>query len=112
MMRGMSRAQRRYAKTVERQDRGYSGPLRNVQRVVDSDWMSQFEAAEMLGVSLLRVGFLIQGLSLEPAHNEAGQAGVTVKSVHRERQRRADAGPLRRAAILIRDVARSLVRGL
>ena len=74
--------------------------------------MSQFDAADALGVSLARIGFLIQGASLEPVHNAARRAGVTVSSVEKERRRREGAGPLRRAKLFVVDVLRSLAGGI
>ena len=106
-----SRAERRREKAIERQNRGYyAGPL--AETVEDDQWVSQFDAAEILGISLLRVGFLIQGGRLEPVHNPSRQAGVSRQTVKRERQRRADAGALRRAWLFAADVARGLWRGL
>lgn len=102
-------AESRRKKAIERQDRGY-GLL--AETVEDEQWVSQFDAADILGISLMRVGFLIQGGRLEPVHNPSGQAGVSRQTVERERQRRADAGALRRAWLFAADVARSLWRGL
>lgn len=74
--------------------------------------MSQFDAASELAVSLARVGFLIQGGTLDPAHNSAGEAGVTVESVERQRRRRHGAGVVRRMWLLAVDAVRSLGRGI
>lgn len=99
-------------KAEERQDRGYQGALASVPTVPDDEWRSQFDAATALGVSLKRVGFLIHAGSLDPVHNQLGQAGVSASSVDLERQRRADAGPIRRAGFFVLDTLRSLARGI
>jgi hypothetical protein len=103
-------AERRRTKVIERQNRGYAGLL--AETVEDDQWVSQFDAADILGISLMRVGALIQGGRLKPVHNTPRQAGVSLQTVERERQRRADAGALRRAWLFAADVARSLLRGL
>jgi hypothetical protein len=103
----------RLNRTVERQDKGYPEPLRSlVPTVEDEHWTSQFEAADVLGLSLMRIGFLIQSGQLEPVHNAAGQAGVSTASVKRETHRRGGAGPVRRFLLATLDVLRSLARGL
>lgn len=56
-MRSSRESRRR--KAIERQNRGYAGLL--AETVEDEQWVSQFDAADILGISLLRVGFLIQG---------------------------------------------------
>jgi hypothetical protein len=100
-------------KTLERQDKGYPEPLRSHTPTVDGEqWMSQFQAADALGVSMMRVGLLIQSGQLEPVHNPAGQAGVSTTSVKREQQRRHGAGPVRRLRLGVLDALRSLARGV
>lgn len=37
--------------------------------VSEDDWMSQFDAAEDLAVSIALISFLIQGRRLEPVHD-------------------------------------------
>jgi hypothetical protein len=104
---------RRVKKTLERQDKGYPEPLRSHTPTVDGEqWMSQFQAADALGVSMMRVGLLIQSGQLEPVHNPAGQAGVSTTSVKREQQRRHGAGPVRRLRLGVLDALRSLARGV
>jgi hypothetical protein len=100
-------------KAIERQDQGYPEPLRRTALTVDDEhWISQFDAADALRVSMARVGFLIQGRRLEAAHNAAGQAGVSRASVEREAQLRANARPARRAWLFVTDVVRSVARGI
>ena len=66
--------------------------------------MSQFEVAERLGVSMARVGFLIQGGQIEPVHDSGGRAGVRRESVDREAARRSDAGILKRFRLFVTDL--------
>ena len=103
---------RRQRKAVERQNRGYPAALRSARTVDDNDWISQFDAADRVGVSMARIGFLIQGGRLEPVHNAAGQAGVFKKTVEREATRRDGASPLKRAWFLLADLGCSLAKGI
>lgn len=103
---------RRRARAEGRQDAGYRAALASAPTVGDDEWVSQFDAGQALHISLSRVGFLIQGRRLRPAHNAAGQAGVTRASVDAERPRREGARIGRRAWLFIADVAGSLVRGI
>jgi hypothetical protein len=52
--------------------------------VTSGDFLSQHDAAKVLGVSVLRVGWLIACAHLDPADGPSGEAGVTVASVERE----------------------------
>lgn len=99
---------RRHRKAIERQMGGYRVSLRSAPTVEDNEWVSQFDAADRMGVSMARVGFLIQGGRLEPAHNQAGEAGVRKPGVDREAARRSGAGHLRRGWLLLGDFGRSL----
>ncbi|MDP9386859.1 MAG: hypothetical protein M3Q48_02755 [Actinomycetota bacterium] len=57
----MTSEDRRRRRALERQDKGYPGALgRSVPTVSDEEWVSQFDAARQLEVSMARVGFLIQ----------------------------------------------------
>lgn len=104
---------RRHQKAIERQDRGYPGALgRTVPTVTDDEWMSQFDAAEDLAVSMARIGFLIQGRQLEPVHDGRGRAGGRRSSVDREADRRAGVGTLKKVRIFLADVGRSLAGGI
>jgi len=103
---------RRRQKAIERQDRGYPAQMGAVPLVEDDLWISQFEAAEILDIAMLRIGLLIQIDRLEPVHNSAGQGGVTRSSVARELARRADAGFLKRVRNSVSDFARSLARSI
>lgn len=76
------------------------------------EWTSQIDAAEALGVSVPRIGFLIAGQRLDAVHNAEGHAGVSAGSVAKERDRRANAGLLRRLWLLISDTGRALARGI
>ena len=73
---------------------------------------SQFDAADRIGVSMVRIGFLVQSGHLEPVHNAAGQAGVSRETVERETAHRADAGPIRRAWLLLAVAGRSFARSV
>jgi len=98
---------------VERQDAGYPEPLRRrVPVVAPEEWASQFEAAETLGIGLFRIGALLSAGTLEPVHDRAGRAGVSRRSLERERTARSSAGPVRRAWLFVTDVLRSLARGI
>lgn len=104
---------RRHHKALERERAGYPGPTgRRVKTVDDAGWMSQFDAADIIGISTARVGLLIQNGRLTPVHNAAGHAGVSTASVRGEQQRRDGAGVLRRTWFLVGDVVRSLLGGL
>jgi hypothetical protein len=59
--------------------------------VPDEEWISQYGAAEALGISLRRVVWRIMGDHLDAAQNSEGVAGVTRTSVERDRQWTADA---------------------
>jgi hypothetical protein len=92
---------------------GYPEPLRShVPTVEDEHWISQLESADVLGVSVMRVGFLIQSGQLEPVHNTEGQAGVSTASVEREAHRRDGAGLVRRIGLAVSDALRSIGRGV
>jgi len=74
-----------HRRAVERQDKGYPSSLRRrVVSVTDSEWVSQFDAAERLHISMWAVGSYISTGRLTPAENPAGQAGVTGASVDAE----------------------------
>lgn len=72
----------------------------NAPTVDDGEWLSQGEAARQLRVGAgLRIGMLIVNERLQPAHNSAGEAGVTLSSVAAEltwRQQASLWGRLRR----------------
>jgi len=59
--------------------------------VAAGDFLSQYDAAKILGVSVLRVGWLIACENLDPADGPSGEAGVTVASVECEARWRANA---------------------
>lgn len=104
---------RRRRKALDRQNRGYPGALGGSVPVVgDEDWVSQFDAAERLGVGLGRIGLLIQGGRLNAVHDQRGRAGVDRPSVEREANKRAGASTLRRAWLLFADVGRGFARGI
>ena len=108
----MREGTRWYRKAVERQNRGYPAPFSSARAVDDGGWFSQFDAADRLGVSMMRIGFLIQNGRLEAVHNASGQGGVLRATVEREAARRADAGPMRRVWLLLMDIGRSLAHGI
>ncbi|MDP9403494.1 MAG: DNA-binding protein [Actinomycetota bacterium] len=104
-MRWLDRERERlYEQAVRRQNAGYPSPMGRVLSVPDEEWLSQFEAAERLGIGMFRVGVLIANGHLVAAENATGQAGVTGASVEREQHWRSSAGIVRRAGRLIRDV--------
>ena len=74
-----------HRRAVQRQDKGYSASLRRrVVSVTDAEWVSQFDAAERLHISMWAVGSYISTGRLTPAENPAGQGGVTRVSVEAE----------------------------
>lgn len=96
-------------KTVERQDRGYPSALaRRVVLVGPDEWVSQFDAAAALEVSMFRIGLLVTNRKLTPVQNAQGQAGVSLDSVERERLRRSGVGALQKGALLVGDLALTL----
>lgn len=100
---------RAMAKSIERQNKGYSPALGQRVELVGSDaWLSQFDAATTLRVSVFRIGLLVTNRKLTPVQNAQGQAGVSVDSVERERLRRVGVGALRRGALLVGDLAGTL----
>lgn len=97
----------------ERQAKGYPEPMRRSVRIVPSDeWASQMEAAERLGISVLRVGALVDAGTLEPVHDPAGQGGVSRQSLERESNARSGAGFLARLRYALLDAVRALARGI
>ena len=52
----------------------------------DDEWLSQYDAARELGISVLRVGWRLACENLTPAHNSRREAGVTRASVVRDRE--------------------------
>ncbi len=87
----MEIGERVHRRAVERQDKGYPSSLRRrVVLVTDSEWVSQFDAAERLHISMWAVGSYISTGRLTPAENPAGQAGVTGASVDEEAEWRHD----------------------
>jgi len=79
------RRQRSHERAIARQDRGYRASWRRLAVAVPADdWVSQFDAAERLGVSVNRVGLRLYAGFLEPAENPVGQAGVTKRSLEHE----------------------------
>lgn len=61
------------------------------QVAAQDQWLSQAEAAQRLNVGVLRISWAIACENLDPANNPAGEAGVTLTSVDREIQWRANA---------------------
>lgn len=55
-----------------------------VAQVSDVDWVSQFDAAERLDLSMWAIGQFIATGRLTPEENPAGQAGVTRASIDAE----------------------------
>lgn len=84
-----------------RNTRGYV--LLKVDTVEHDAWMSQAEAARLLGVALIRVGMLIANRRLIPAEDPAGRAGVTTASVQAEEIWRAKATKRAKLARLLKD---------
>ena len=80
--------------------------------VADEDWMSQFDAADRLGIGLGRIGLVIAGGRLIPVHDSCGRAGVQRHSVECEAERREGAGEFRSACLLLADIGRSLLRSI
>ncbi len=77
--------ERVHRRAVERQDKGYSASMRRrVVSATDAEWVSQFDAAERLHISMWAVGSYISTGRLTPAENPAGQGGVTRVSVEAE----------------------------
>jgi hypothetical protein len=60
-------------------------------QVLDADWVSQFDAADSLGISLLQVGLLLANGHLDPAEDPEGIAGVTKISLELEKDWRESA---------------------
>ncbi|QEU96753.1 hypothetical protein [Streptomyces kanamyceticus] len=50
----------------------------------DGEWVSQPEAAKLLGVSTGRVVWRLMSENLVPAHDNKGRAGVTRESIERD----------------------------
>jgi hypothetical protein len=76
------------------------------QPVSQDQWMSQVEAAERLNVNIFRVGWAIACENLDPADSPEGEAGVTVASVDREVEWRANATWTARVRRAIRSTVR------
>jgi hypothetical protein len=74
-----------------------------VSRVDDDAWISQPDAAQLLGVTVIRIGALIACGHLAPAENSAGQAGVTTASVRTETEWRQTAPIRAKLTLLIKD---------
>lgn len=110
----MSRAgNRRHARAIQRQDAGYPEPLAlNVRTVTLGEWASQFEAAEQLHISQLRLGSLVSAGTLEPVHDPAGRAGVSRESLDRERQLRSQGGALARLKYAVTDFLKAIANGI
>lgn len=105
-----ARSAHRRRRALERQQKGYPAAL-GFPSVPDQEWVGQLDAAERLGVSLVRLAFLIQSGQLEPVHNVARHAGVSRRSLERQERRRVGAGLARRAWIFAVDCVHSLARG-
>ena len=71
--------------------------------VTDDQWVSQDQAARMLGVSLARIASTVANGHLDQALNSKGDRGVTLGSVHAEEQWRRQAGWTRKLHRVIRD---------
>ena len=76
------------------------------ETVDDAEWLSQPEAARLLGLATGRIGLLSATGHLHPAHNSLGGAGVTRQSAEIEHQWRTGASWGDRFARLVRDVIR------
>ena len=74
--------------------------------VSSGDWVSQFDAADELGVSTWRVGALISNGHLQPAEDPAGLAGVSRASLKEEVRWRSEATSWARAVRRLKDVLR------
>ena len=71
-------------KGAEANIRSYTSLTRNVEQVPDAEWISQFDAAADLGVSLFAVLQFIAARRLVPAEDSRGRGGVTRSSVQQE----------------------------
>lgn len=100
----LSAGRRRRAE--RREARGYSEISANFTVVPDEDWMSQFEAADLLRVGMFRIGVLIANGHLTAAEDSCGRAGVQKGSVDREREWRSSASITGLAGRLLRDAFR------
>jgi hypothetical protein len=108
MLGGVDRRERWERRTLRNKDTAYPWPLVDV---VDEEWMSQWDAAEVLDVSLFRVAMLVWTKQLVAARNPERVRGVTVESVQREDQRRGHT-LTSRARALARDVLKVIWSGL
>jgi hypothetical protein len=72
----------------------------------DEEWLSQYEAAQKLGISMVRVGWRILGGYLTPAHNSKNEAGVTRMSVELDREWIASASRRAKSIRVFKGLAR------
>lgn len=83
--------------------RGWDDPPVTVEA---NQWVAQPDAADILGVSVLRVGMLIANGHLEPVERSDGYAGVSRTSVEDERRWRSSTGLRKRLFRCLRDCLR------
>lgn len=86
--------------------KGYPKGLLKVPTIPVSAWVSQHDAAHILGVPVGRIGILISVDHLSPAHNPDGEAGVTAKSLADELNWRKSATIKQKIGRLLRDSAK------
>jgi hypothetical protein len=92
-------------KAKEREAGGYPGrSSRLAVSVQRDDWISQFDAADRLHVSMPRIGLLVASGVLQAAHDPDGRAGVTARSVDTEAAWRESAGALRRTWRALKEI--------
>lgn len=69
----------------------YLNPVFFPPTAKDTEWVSEYEAAEMLGISEFRLSFVIFNQHLDPVKNSQGIKGVARKSLAKEVKWRRDA---------------------
>ncbi|MFJ1588546.1 DNA-binding protein [Streptomyces sp. NPDC088197] len=72
----------------------------------DEEWVSQPDAAKILGISMARVVWRIMSDHLTPAHNSAGRAGITRSSIVKDQQWLAAASWRAKSFRMLKDIGK------
>lgn len=78
--------------------------LKTYRQVEDTEWVSQYDAAKELNLSMFRLAFVLANDHLDPVENPKKEQGVTRKSLAVEKQWRKDASLFKKFARILSDI--------
>ena len=78
--------------------------LRSYRQVEDAEWVSQYDAAKELGLSMFRLSFVLANDHLDSVENSKNEQGVTRKSLVVEKQWRQNASLFKKFIRILSDI--------